>query len=111
MTICKLMAIQWALEPDWFQCLSDGEAFWEEASSLKRARKSVDRSLLFLDNHLRLQEESDILQKSTIIALIEGGHVMEEKLRSARESAKRPVGSFLLDSFPGHPTTLETRLQ
>ncbi|XP_058411807.1 queuine tRNA-ribosyltransferase accessory subunit 2 isoform X1 [Diceros bicornis minor] len=110
MTVSKFMAIQQALQPDWFQCLSDGEASCAEASSIKRARKSVDRSLLFLDNCLRLQEESEVLQRSTIIGVIEGGDVMEERLRSARETAKRPVGGFLLDGFQGNPMTLETRL-
>ncbi|XP_058587347.1 queuine tRNA-ribosyltransferase accessory subunit 2 isoform X1 [Neofelis nebulosa] len=110
MTASKFMAIQQALQPDWFQCLSDGEASCKEATSIKRARKSVDRSLLFLDNCLRLQEESEVLRKSTIIGVIEGGDVMEERLRSARETAKRPVGGFLLDGFQGNPTTLETRL-
>uniref|UniRef100_A0A452RVU3 Queuine tRNA-ribosyltransferase accessory subunit 2 n=1 Tax=Ursus americanus TaxID=9643 RepID=A0A452RVU3_URSAM len=51
-----------------------------------------------------------VLQKSTIIGVIEGGDVMEERLRSARETAKRPVGGFLLDGFQGNPATLETRL-
>ncbi|XP_053421708.1 queuine tRNA-ribosyltransferase accessory subunit 2 [Nycticebus coucang] len=110
MTVSKFMAIQQALQPDWFQCLSDGEVSCEEATSIKRARKSVDRSLLFLDNCLRLQEDSEVLQKSVIIGVIEGGDVMEERLRSARETAKRPVGGFLLDGFQGNPTTLETRL-
>lgn len=35
---------------------------------------------------------------------------MEERLRSARETAKRPVGGFLLDGFQGNPTTLDARL-
>ncbi|KAF6385392.1 queuine tRNA-ribosyltransferase accessory subunit 2 [Rhinolophus ferrumequinum] len=51
-----------------------------------------------------------VLKKSTIIGVIEGGDVVEERLRSARETAKRPVGGFLLDGFQGNPTTLETRL-
>lgn len=110
MTASKFMAIQQALQADWFQCLSDGEASCAEATSIKRARKSVDRSLLFLDHCLRLQEESEVLQKSTVIGVIEGGDVMEERLRSARETAKRPVGGFLLDGFQGNPATLETRL-
>ncbi|KAB0396211.1 hypothetical protein E2I00_007031, partial [Balaenoptera physalus] len=110
MTASKFMAIQQALQPDWFQCLSDGEATCDETTSIKRARKSVDRSLLFLDNCLKLQEESEVLQKSMIIGVIEGGDVMEERLRSARETAKRPVGGFLLDGFQGTPATLETRL-
>lgn len=60
MTASKFMAIQQALQPDWFQCISDGEATCDEATSIKRARKSVDRSLLFLDNCLKLQEESEV---------------------------------------------------
>lgn len=60
MTVSKFMAIQEALQPDWFQCLSDGEASCAEATSIKRARKSVDRSLQFLDSCLRLQEESEV---------------------------------------------------
>lgn len=34
----------------------------------------------------------------------------EERLRSARETAKRPVGGFLLDGFQGGPAVTETRL-
>ncbi|EPY77211.1 queuine tRNA-ribosyltransferase subunit QTRTD1 [Camelus ferus] len=109
-TASKFMAMQQALQPDWFQCLADGEATCDEATSMKRARKSVDRSLLFLDNCLKLQEESEVLQKSMIIGVIEGGDVLEERLRSARETAKRPVGGFLLDGLQGNPATLETRL-
>ena len=45
-----------------------------------------------------------------MIGVIEGGDVMEERLRSARETAKRPVGGFLLDGFQGNPTVTETRL-
>lgn len=60
MTVSKFMAIQEALQPDWFQCLSDGEASCADATSIKRARKSVDRSLQFLDSCLRLQEESEV---------------------------------------------------
>ncbi|XP_006884335.1 PREDICTED: queuine tRNA-ribosyltransferase subunit QTRTD1 isoform X1 [Elephantulus edwardii] len=110
MTASKFMEVQEALQPDWFQCLSDGEASYAEASSTKRARKSVDRSLLFLDHCLQLQEKSEVLRKSVIIGVIEGGDVMEERLRSARETAKRPVGGFLLDGFQGNPMTLDTGL-
>ena len=60
MTASKFMAIQQALQPDWFQCISDGESTCNEVTSIKRARKSVDRTLLFLDNCLRLQEESEV---------------------------------------------------
>ncbi|TKC47808.1 hypothetical protein EI555_005498, partial [Monodon monoceros] len=56
------------------------------------------------------KDKVKVLQKSVIIGVIEGGDVMEERLRSARETAKRPVGGFLLDGFQGTATTLETRL-
>uniref|UniRef100_A0A8C6S0X2 Queuine tRNA-ribosyltransferase accessory subunit 2 n=1 Tax=Nannospalax galili TaxID=1026970 RepID=A0A8C6S0X2_NANGA len=52
-----------------------------------------------------------VLQKSVIIGVIEGGDVMEERLRSARETAKRPVGGFLLDGFHANPAVTETRLR
>lgn len=31
--------------------------------------------------------------------MVEGGDILEERLRSARETAKRPVGGFCLDGF------------
>ncbi|XP_031815546.1 queuine tRNA-ribosyltransferase accessory subunit 2 isoform X2 [Sarcophilus harrisii] len=111
MTAAKFMTIQQALQPDWFQCLSDGEALCGEVFSAKRARKSVDRSLAFLDECLKLQEQSEVLRSCVMIGVIEGGDIREERLRSARETAKRPVGGFLLDGFHGDAMTKETKLQ
>lgn len=31
--------------------------------------------------------------------MVEGGDILEERLRSAKETAKRPVGGFCLDGF------------
>lgn len=31
--------------------------------------------------------------------MVEGGDILEERVRSARETAKRPVGGFCLDGF------------
>lgn len=45
-----------------------------------------------------------------MIGAIEGGDLLEERLRSARETAKRPVGGFLLDGFQGTTMTQETKL-
>ncbi|XP_061484343.1 queuine tRNA-ribosyltransferase accessory subunit 2 [Rhineura floridana] len=109
-TPSKFMALQSVIQPDWFQCLSDGDTVGEEISK-KRAKKSVDRSLSFLDECLQLQEKSPELQRSLIIGVIEGGDVLEERLRSAKETAKRPVAGFLLDSFQGNAMTKETKLE
>ncbi|KAM8975206.1 queuine tRNA-ribosyltransferase accessory subunit 2 isoform 2-T2 [Pelodytes ibericus] len=105
----KFMLAQRALRPDWFQCLCDGEAM-AAGSSKKRAKKSVDRSLAFLDECLQLLADNEVLKQSVVIGAIEGGDLLEERLRSARETAKRPVGGFLLDGFQGSSMSTETKL-
>ncbi|XP_031469009.1 queuine tRNA-ribosyltransferase accessory subunit 2 isoform X2 [Phasianus colchicus] len=109
MTASKFMDIQRAIQPDWFQCIADGDTISGEVSK-KRAKKSVDRSLSFLDACLQLLEKAPELQGSVMFGTIEGGDVLEERLRSARETAKRPVGGFLLDGFQGHAMAKETKL-
>ncbi|NWR85979.1 QTRT2 ribosyltransferase, partial [Furnarius figulus] len=110
LTASKFMDIQRAIQPDWFQCISDGDTVSGEAGR-KRAKKSVDRSLSFLDVCLQLQEKSPELQGSVMFGAIEGGDILEERLRSARETAKRPVGGFLLDGFQGCAMAKETKLK
>ncbi|NXC42243.1 QTRT2 ribosyltransferase, partial [Penelope pileata] len=109
-TASKFMDIQRAIQPDWFQCISDGDTISGEVSR-KRAKRSVDRSLSFLDACLQLLEKSPELQGSVMFGAIEGGDVLEERLRSARETAKRPVGGFLLDGFQGSAMAKETKLK
>ncbi|NWR72356.1 QTRT2 ribosyltransferase, partial [Centropus unirufus] len=109
-TASKFMDIQRAIQPDWFQCISDGDTISGEVGR-KRVKKSVDRSLSFLDECLQLLEKSPELQGSVMFGSIEGGDVLEERLRSARETAKRPVGGFLLDGFQGSAMSKETKLQ
>ncbi|XP_074450698.1 queuine tRNA-ribosyltransferase accessory subunit 2 [Larus michahellis] len=110
MTASKFMDIQRAIQPDWFQCISDGDTISGEVGR-KRAKKSVDRSLSFLDACLQLLEKSPELQGSVMFGAIEGGDILEERLRSARETAKRPVGGFLLDGFQGCAMAKETKLK
>ncbi|XP_026537527.1 queuine tRNA-ribosyltransferase accessory subunit 2 isoform X2 [Notechis scutatus] len=110
LTASKFMDIQKAIQPDWFQCLSDGDTISGDISR-KKAKKSVDRSLCFLDECLQLQENCPELKQSLMIGVIEGGDVLEERLRSARETAKRPVAGFLLDAFQGNTMTKETKLE
>uniref|UniRef100_A0A8C6VLL6 Queuine tRNA-ribosyltransferase accessory subunit 2 n=1 Tax=Naja naja TaxID=35670 RepID=A0A8C6VLL6_NAJNA len=110
LTASKFMDIQKAIQPDWFQCLSDGDTISGD-NSRKKAKKSVDRSLCFLDECLQLQENCPELKQSLMFGVIEGGDVLEERLRSARETAKRPVAGFLLDAFQGNNMTKETKLE
>lgn len=43
--------------------------------------------------------------------MVEGGDILEERTRSAKETAKRPVGGFVLDGFQGDAMTRELRLK
>ncbi|XP_069802188.1 queuine tRNA-ribosyltransferase accessory subunit 2 isoform X3 [Dendropsophus ebraccatus] len=105
----KFISLQRALRVDWMQCLSDGEAM-ADGCSRKRAKKSVDRSLAFLDECLKLMSEDEVLKETVVIGAIEGGDVQEERLRSARETAKRSVGGFLLDGFQGSSVSPENKM-
>ncbi|XP_044140099.1 queuine tRNA-ribosyltransferase accessory subunit 2 isoform X2 [Bufo gargarizans] len=105
----KFVSLQSALKVDWIQSLSDGEVM-AEGGSRKRAKKSVDRSLAFLDECLKLMSENEDLKQKVVIGAIEGGDLQEERLRSARETAKRPVSGFLLDGFQGSSVNPEAKL-
>ncbi|KAM4700058.1 queuine tRNA-ribosyltransferase accessory subunit 2 isoform 2-T3 [Discoglossus pictus] len=109
LTAQKFVSAQRAVRADWFQCMSDGEVM-PGGNSKKRAKKSVDRSLAYLDECLQLIAESETLKQSVVIGAVEGGDILEERLRSARETAKRPVGGFLLDGFQGSSMSRDTRL-
>ncbi|XP_078088571.1 queuine tRNA-ribosyltransferase accessory subunit 2 isoform X2 [Mustelus asterias] len=99
-TSSKFMAMQQAFRADWYQSMADGEPLPPGASK-KRVKKSVDRTLGFLDDCLKVHQNSEALKNIEIIGVIEGGDILEERLRSARETMKRPVGGFLLDGFQG----------
>ncbi|MGH0186591.1 UNVERIFIED_CONTAM: hypothetical protein FKN15_022144 [Acipenser sinensis] len=110
MTAFKFMALQEVVRPDWFQSMADGETVQEDTSK-KRVRKSVDRTLAFLDECLQLQQKSQDLQGVEVLGVVEGGDILEERTRSAKETAKRPVGGFVLDGFQGDAMTRELRLK
>ncbi|XP_048397166.1 queuine tRNA-ribosyltransferase accessory subunit 2 isoform X3 [Stegostoma tigrinum] len=99
-TLSKFMAMQQAFKPHWYQSMADGEPL-PPGTSRKRVKKSVDRTLAFLDGCLKEHQSSEVLKNSEILGVIEGGDVLEERLRSVRETIKRPVGGFLLDGFQG----------
>ncbi|KAI7792740.1 queuine tRNA-ribosyltransferase accessory subunit 2 isoform X1 [Triplophysa rosa] len=98
LTAARFMAIQAAIQPDCYQSMADGET-WQANSSRKRVRKAVDRTLAHLDECLMLHQKTQELKQAEIFGVVEGGDIMEERLRSTRETAKRPVGGFVLDGF------------
>ncbi|XP_070784394.1 queuine tRNA-ribosyltransferase accessory subunit 2 isoform X2 [Enoplosus armatus] len=98
LTVAKFMALQKTVLPDWYQSMADGET-WQNNTSRKRVRKSVDRTLAHLDECLLVHQKSQELEGVQVFGALEGGDILEERLRSARETAKRPVAGFCLDGL------------
>ncbi|XP_034562493.1 queuine tRNA-ribosyltransferase accessory subunit 2 isoform X2 [Notolabrus celidotus] len=98
LTVDKFMALQKTVKPDWYQSMADGET-WQNNTSRKRVRKSVDRTLAHLDECLQVHQKSQELEGVEVFGVVEGGDILEERLRSARETAKRPVAGFCLDGL------------
>ncbi|KAK0134582.1 Queuine tRNA-ribosyltransferase accessory subunit 2 [Merluccius polli] len=99
LTVARFMALQKALRPDLYQSMADGETWQGDATSRKRIRKSVDRTLAHLDECLLIHHQTPELQGAEVLGVVEGGDSLEERVRSAKETAKRPVGGFCLDGF------------
>ncbi|XP_014037027.2 queuine tRNA-ribosyltransferase accessory subunit 2 isoform X2 [Salmo salar] len=108
LTVAKFMALQKAVQPDLYQSMADGET-WQINTSRKRVRKSVDRTLAHLDECLLLHHKTQELSGVEVLGVVEGGDVLEERVRSARETAKRPVGGFCLDGL--HTAAMEQHLR
>ncbi|XP_065114231.2 queuine tRNA-ribosyltransferase accessory subunit 2 isoform X2 [Paramisgurnus dabryanus] len=110
LTVARFMAIQAAIQPDCYHSMADGET-WQVNTSRKRVRKAVDRTLAHLDECLMLHQKTQELKRAEIFGVVEGGDIMEERLRSARETAKRPVGGFVLDGFHSAAMNQDVRSQ
>ncbi|XP_062515982.1 queuine tRNA-ribosyltransferase accessory subunit 2-like [Corticium candelabrum] len=95
LTLESHMEVVDAFQPDWFQCLSDPAV----GGTLppKRIRKSVDRTLRFLDETLQHQERQK--QSAIPFGSIEGASLLSERLRSAKETTQRPVGGFIIEGL------------
>lgn len=98
LTVAKFMALQKTVQPDWYQSMADGET-WQTSATRKRIRKSVDRTLSHLDECLLAHQKSPDLEGVEVFGVVEGGDILEERVRSARETAKRPVAGFCLDGL------------
>ena len=77
-----------SFKPDIAQCLCDTVPSGENC---KRNRKSVDRTLKFLDELLECRKNSDMLKSIEILGSVEGGDSETERVRCAVETSKRDV--------------------
>lgn len=79
------------IQPDFFGCLSHQLA---NKASKKQSIRAVDISLSWLDACLSKHREED----SRLFGMIQGGGIAEQRIRSAKETAKRPVDGFVLSA-------------
>eukprot|EP00884_Botryococcus_braunii_P013285 jgi/Botrbrau1/21958/Bobra.0249s0081.1 len=104
----KYAAIIEALRPDLYSSLAD-EIAWD--ASRKRAVAAVNRTLKWLDDLLnRPRGAGHSEEPSPVLAPITGASFLEERRRSAAESAARPVSGFVLSGF-GTGESWEQRLE
>ncbi|ORX53583.1 tRNA-guanine transglycosylase [Hesseltinella vesiculosa] len=94
-----------AYRPDMANVMHD--TIDDKAPGKKRIRKSVDRSLLWLDACLEHAKETS----TPVFASVAGHTSEEERRRSTAETIKRDVQGFSLDLFGMDPANFDTLLQ
>eukprot|EP00118_Oscarella_pearsei_P013428 m.107191 g.107191 ORF g.107191 m.107191 type:complete len:361 (+) comp37287_c0_seq12:251-1333(+) len=97
LTASNYLDVVEAFQPDWFQGLCD--TVCEPSVSLKRVCKSVDRTLRYLDEALSESEKRKALGQCFLLGNIQGAGILSERLRSVKETVKRPVKGFVLEGF------------
>ncbi|XP_072017955.1 queuine tRNA-ribosyltransferase accessory subunit 2-like isoform X2 [Amphiura filiformis] len=98
------MSLVEACKPVIFEALSDGDT--PQGSSTKRIRKSVDRTVDYLDTCIELWQSSEKLKTAALLGVVQGGDMSSQRKWCAKEIAKRPVSGFMLDGF--HEGAMET---
>ncbi|XP_024526711.1 queuine tRNA-ribosyltransferase accessory subunit 2 [Selaginella moellendorffii] len=88
----KYMELVNALKPNVWASIADELPTWV---SQRRNKLSVDRTLQWLDKCLGLQS----IGENTAFGTIVGGASIEERKRSASETAKRNVSGFFIGGF------------
>ncbi|XP_021922136.1 queuine tRNA-ribosyltransferase accessory subunit 2 isoform X2 [Zootermopsis nevadensis] len=93
----KYMDMIEAFQPDMYQALCDGDT--DLKSSKKRIHKSIDKSLMFFEKCLERHEKSEVLKKSAILGVVEGGYSIEGREKSAKYLADFPVFGYVIDGL------------
>ncbi|KAL1929953.1 hypothetical protein VTP01DRAFT_1107 [Rhizomucor pusillus] len=83
-----------AYKPDFCASMADSIKAEEDVKN-KRIKKSVDRTLRWLDECLAKAKELNI----PLFAPVVGFHNKEERIRSASQAAERDVDGFILNAF------------
>jgi len=73
-------------------------------SSLKRAKKSVDLALVWLDSVLQQLPDNT---KGGIFGVVEGSRFLDQRIKSAKDTALRPVAGFIIGGLETGETPQE----
>lgn len=84
----QFIALLEVFQPDIAECLCDTVLASKQTE--KRIRKSVDRTLIFLDQCID-EMAKKALDSCNLLGVIEGSSSEKERIRSARETSQRPV--------------------
>ncbi|XP_031561842.1 queuine tRNA-ribosyltransferase accessory subunit 2-like [Actinia tenebrosa] len=88
-----------SFRPNVVECLCD--TIPSKGQTPKRIKKSVDRTLKYLDEIVTFKEENKALENCSLLGAIEGSDSISERIRSAKETASRQVEGFVLEGFDG----------
>jgi len=87
-----------SFQPDMAQVLCDSDT--NKDSTPKRIRKSLDRSLHYLDLCLVHHAKSEnVRERTALFATVEGGYDKASRKHSAKQTALRPVDGFVIEGF------------
>ncbi|XP_050422309.1 queuine tRNA-ribosyltransferase accessory subunit 2 isoform X1 [Adelges cooleyi] len=101
----KYMEIMEVFKPDMYVtlCISDTNL----DSSPSSIEKSVNLSNRLFEQCFKLHKQSEILKRSGIIAPIQGGYNIEERIRSAQFLSGFDVLGYMFDGFANDGTSTE----
>ncbi|KAJ9577767.1 hypothetical protein L9F63_005687 [Diploptera punctata] len=101
----KYMDIMETFRPDMYQTLCDGDT--DVNSSKKRIQKSVDRTSSMFKKCLQRHEKSEVLKKSAVLGVVEGGYCIHARQKSAKEVGTSSVFGCVIDGLHNNGAEVE----
>lgn len=101
----KYMDIIETFQPDMYQVLCDGDT--NSTSSKKRVQKSIGRSFRFFERCIQRHEKSEILKKSAVLGVVEGGYNFEGREMCAKYLANSSVFGYVIDGLHNNGPDVE----
>nr|CAD7259499.1 unnamed protein product [Timema shepardi]CAD7569495.1 unnamed protein product [Timema californicum] len=101
----KYMDVIESFQPDMYQALCDGDTNLN--SSKKRVSKALDRSHKMFWRCLERHENSEVLKKTALLAVLEGGYNLTSREASAKMLSSCNVAGFVIDGLHNNGPDVE----